>query len=232
MLYSFVIKNQFFAIIKIEEVYAKNISTVDTTDTMDMNATCCILPLSVYTDSEYNTLRRSYLILIGNLLQEHMIDDDISVNMDTVIDIEKSCYDDAVASATQELLVASFENLHFTYLYRTKISRITKRLDIDSEVGHSLEDGDFAFRLLNGHLNPKTISLLSNYELSPHRNKHLIDELDTRMTIKGFQRTSSLYRCPKCRHNETTVRSQQMRSLDESETLVITCTFCSHKWFN
>lgn len=199
---------------------------------MDMNTTCCVLPVSVYTDPSYNSLRRSYLILIGNLLQEHMVDQDISEKMDLVIDIEQSCYDDAITTANQELLTASFDNVQFTYLYRTKISRITKRLDVDSEVGHSFEDEDFARKLLSGELHAKTISLRSNYELSPHRNKHLIEELDTRMTVKGFQRTSSLYRCPKCRHNETTVRSQQMRSLDESETLVITCTFCSHKWFS
>ncbi|KAE9274875.1 hypothetical protein PR003_g29487 [Phytophthora rubi] len=44
-------------------------------------------------------------------------------------------------------------------------------------------------------------------------------------------KTSTLYCCRQCGRKETAERSAQMRSLDEGETLIITCTWCSYKWF-
>lgn len=196
-----------------------------------MNTPCenFVLPLSVYTDPEYNQLRRAYLLLIAALIEPHLMDQDINNYCNTIIGIEQSCYSHAVEIADYELLLPDFGSAAFEQLYRTRITRITKNLDIQSEVG----DDYLVTAIIDGNIDIPSISKLLPEELSPSKNVKLIEELNARRTQKISVKVSTMYRCPQkgCGKNETTVRSAQMRSLDEGETLIITCIFCSHKWF-
>lgn len=187
-----------------------------------------VLPTSVYEDARYNRIRRGYLILIASLINEYLIDSNINDHVDMIIAIERSCFDHSVEVAEYELLSADFKVPAFQQLYRTKVIRITKNLDVNSEVG----DEYLASSLLDGNIDPSTVSKLDSKELSPRRTAKLIDNLESRMNQKATLKTSTLYRCRQCGHKETTIRSQQMRAADESETLVINCVFCGYKWFN
>ena len=187
-----------------------------------------ILPEEVYTDESYTDLRRGYLLLIASLLAEYLIDSDINDHTSLVLDIERSCFQDAVAIAEQELLQVGFEHRQFEQLYRSRVMRITKNLDSNSEVG----DEYLAMALLSGAISAGTVSQLAARDLSPDRNEALFEQLSSRLRQKLSVKTSSLYKCRQCGHRETTVRSIQMRSLDEPSTLIITCQFCGHKWFS
>lgn len=187
-----------------------------------------VLPISVYENELYNDLRRGYLLLIASLLEEYLIEGDINDHCNMIIAIEKSCYDHAVEIAEYELLNPDFVISAFEHLYRTRVMRITKNLDINSEVG----DEHLATCLLSGVIDPIKISKLDNKELSPLHNMKLINQLNERLNQKITLKTSSLYRCRQCGHKETTIRSVQMRALDEGESLIISCTFCGYKWFN
>lgn len=187
-----------------------------------------VLPLNVYEDATYNDLRRGYLLLIASLLEEYLIEGEINDHTEMVLAIEKSCFDHAVELADYELLLPDFSTPAFEQLYRTKVVRITRNLDCNSEVG----DEHLATSLFDGVINPAMVSRLENQDLSPLRNQKLLDMLNTRLNQKMSVKTSSLYRCKQCGHKETTVRSVQMRSLDEGESLVIQCAFCHYKWFN
>ncbi len=187
------------------------------------------LPLSVYEDETYNKLRRGYIILIASFFKYFIEqDDDIKNYETTIINIEKSCYEDALDIAEQELLPKSFDCSAFEYLYRTRVMRITKNLDINSEV----HDNHLIEGLMNGTIDALTVSKLENKDLSPSKNNDLLEELNTRLNQEVKLKTSSLYRCNKCGHKETTIQIRQMRSLDEASTLIITCTFCHYKWFS
>ncbi len=186
-----------------------------------------VLPISTYTDDEYNQLRRAYLILIAKLLEAHLIDQDINEHLETILSIEHSCYDHAVEIAEYELLLPDFDCAQFEQLYRTCITRITKNMDIHSEVG----DDYLATAILDGTVDVGSISKLPPEMLSPSQNAELIEYLTARRTQKASVKVSTDYQCRKCFKRETTMRSMQIRSLDEGETLVITCTFCSFKWF-
>ena len=105
-----------------------------------------VLPVSTYQDESYNDLRRGYLILIASLLKTYLIEGEINDHIDMVIAIEKSCYDHSVEIAEYELLNVDFGNYAFEHLYRTRIMRITKNLDWESEVG----DEYLATGLLDG----------------------------------------------------------------------------------
>lgn len=187
-----------------------------------------VLPLAVYEDSLYNDLRRGYLLLIASLLEEYVIEGDINDHIDMIIDIEKSCYDHAVEIAEYELLSPAFGILKFEQLYRVRVIRITKYLDVNSEVG----DEYLATSLLDGSIDPKSISKLDSKDLSPLRNCKVIETLSTRLNQKVTLKTSTLYRCKQCGKKETTIRSAQMRSLDEPDTVIINCCYCGYKWYH
>ncbi len=186
-----------------------------------------VLPVSVYQNEEYNDLRRGYILLIASLIEEYLIDTTIDQHAEMIIAIEKSCYDDTIAIAEHEMLPKDFAYLPFEQLYRTRIMRITKNLDVNSEVG----DEHLATGLLSGAIDPTTVSKLENKDLCPSRNEKILEEFSTRMNTSITLKTSSLYKCRQCGHKETTVRSMQMRSLDESQTIILCCTFCGYKWF-
>lgn len=185
-----------------------------------------VLPFDLYESDEYNQLRRAYILLIASLIEEHLVDKDINEYSDTIIGIEKSCYDHSVEIAEYEMLLPLMSNIQFEHLYRTRITRITKNLDINSEVG----DDHLINLIISKSIDVNNISKMSPEELSPSRNKQLLDKLTSRRNQKMSLKVSTLYFCKKCKKNETTVRSVQMRSLDEAESIVITCAFCSYMW--
>lgn len=187
-----------------------------------------VLPIELYQSNDYNKLRRAYLLLIASLIEKHLIEEDINNYLDTIIRIEKSCYDHSVEIADYEMLIPDFDNPHFEQLYRTRITRITKNLDIQSEVG----DDYLVGLILNKVIDVDNISKMKPEELSPSRNEQLLEQLTARRNQKMSVKVSTLYRCKQCGKKEATVRSVQMRALDESETLVLTCIFCGYKWFN
>lgn len=183
------------------------------------------LPLKTY-KNDYNKLRRAYIIIIANLIKEHLLDQNINNYTDTIIDIEKSCYDHSIEIADYELLLPDFDNKQFEQLYRTKISRITKNLDINSEVAD-----DYLINLvIDRKIDIKNISKMTPEELSPAKNAKLLEELNTRREQKVQLKVSSDYMCPKCRKKQCLVRSVQTRALDEGSSFFATCAFCSHVW--
>lgn len=186
-----------------------------------------VLPVSVYQDKAYNKLRGAYMISIANFLNDYLIDEEINQHRDMILALEQSGYAHAVEVAENEVLPVDFDNPAFNHLYRTKLMRITKHLDISSEVG----DDHLASMLLDSKIDPLKVSKLANEDLSPCHNNQLIETLNTRRNQCTTLKTSTLYRCKKCNKKETTVRSVQMRSLDEGESIVVNCVFCGYKWF-
>jgi DNA-directed RNA polymerase subunit M/transcription elongation factor TFIIS len=187
-----------------------------------------VLPIEVYQDSTYNDLRRGYILLVASLIEEYLIDTEINDHSAMIIAVEKSCFDHSIEIAEHELLTPDFDTPTFEQLYRTRVMRITKNLDINSEVG----DEHLAMCLLGGIINPMRVSWLDNQEISPANNAKLVEKLSERLNQKVTLKTSSLYRCPKCGKRETTIRNAQMRSLDEGESAIIQCQYCHYKWFN
>ncbi|KAE9118785.1 hypothetical protein PF001_g9654 [Phytophthora fragariae] len=100
-------------------------------------------------------------------------------------------------------------------------------LDINSKVG----DEHLALGPPGGIIDPTTVSKLDNKDLSPKHNVKLLEEHISHLNQKMLMKTSTLYCCRQCGRKKTAERSAQMRSLDEGETLIITCTWCSYKWF-
>jgi DNA-directed RNA polymerase subunit M/transcription elongation factor TFIIS len=194
---------------------------------MDQLSLKFVIPYELYNDKDYNNLRLGYLLLIADIIQKYLIDtNSILEYTNDIITIEKSCYLHALEDADKNIIIPSFDNESFEHLYRSKITRITKNMDIESEVN----DCYLIEAIIYKQLDLSKISWLKSEELSPKHNELLLRRLNERMQKKITMKTTSLYRCKKCGSNSCCARSVQLRSLDEGQSISIFCTNCSHHW--
>ncbi len=189
------------------------------------------IPVELYKNENYNKLRRGYLLLIAALLNNAIPDGTIRMYMNDIIQIELSCYDSSIEFANLNMIIPSFDNCVFEDLYRSKIIRITKNLDIKSEVN----DNYLLKMIIDRKLDLSKIADMKSEELSPKHNEILLKKLEARKNQKLTYKVSSFYRCHKCKIPNTVVISEkQMRSLDEASSIICHCEpsvgGCGYRW--
>jgi DNA-directed RNA polymerase subunit M/transcription elongation factor TFIIS len=188
------------------------------------------IPFSLYENKEYNSLRRSYLVLLSSILDKLLTKFNIPYKSyrlkDEIIQIELSCYNHTLEEAEYYSVIKDWNCPMFELLYRCKITRITKNLDYLSEV----QDTHLFFLILNKKVDLDRISYLKSEELSPKSSEIIIKNLKERKEQKLSYKTTSLYKCPKCKKNECMIRMVQLRSLDEGENISLRCIYCHHAW--
>lgn len=81
-----------------------------------------------------------------------------------------------------------------------------------------------------GVLDLKNIGYMTSIQLNPYINQIYLTELAIRslQTIKN--KFSNLHTCPECGGNKSVEKPIQTRSLDEGQTLFITCQQCNYTW--
>lgn len=88
-----------------------------------------------------------------------------------------------------------------------------------------------SFSLLDfGMVDPEKITLLSGVQMNEGINKEYQDQIATRNAQVLQVRYSEMYKCPQCRARKTHETSNQVRSLDECNTVHLTCLNCKHRW--
>jgi len=187
-----------------------------------------VIPITLYIDNNYNKSRRVILLLIANILEKKRIfklkNKEIQDNI--IISIEKSCYEETIKKADELLIYQSWDNEKFSYLYYLYSNKVTKNLDSESEV-----QSDYLINLiLSESVDITKIASMSSEELCPEKSKNIKESLDKRNNQKINIKTSTLYKCKNCGKKEVTIKSVQIRALDEAASLSITCVFCQYNW--
>jgi len=189
-----------------------------------------IIPLSFYKKKEYNKIRMSYLIILSSIFDYMLEKFDYPYKSyrltDTILQIESSCYRHTLEEADRYLIIKDWNHQIFEDLYRSKITRITKNLDEQSEV----KDSHLFFLIIDKNIDIGNISYLKSEDLSPKSSEIIIRNLKARKEQKLTYKTTSLYKCPKCKKNECMIRMVQLRSLDEGENISLRCVYCHHAW--
>lgn len=191
------------------------------------------IPVSIHSDSEYTILRKEYLILLARIFGEMLslypkkhYPKNTHLLTDCILGIEQSCYQHTLETCDSLLILKNWNDPRFNDVYRCKITRITKNLDASSEV----KDIYLFHAIMNRDIDVYTISYLRSDKLSPKRSEFIIRNLQARMEQKLTYKTTKLYKCPKCKKNECTIRMVQLRSLDEGENASLRCIYCHHAW--
>lgn len=144
----------------------------------------------------------------------------------TIIEIEKSCYNETVKKSEELLIYKSWDNEKFIYLYQLYCNKITKNLDEESEV----KSNYLINQIIDNKIDIAKIASLSSEDLCPDKSVNIKNTLKLRNEQKLNYKTSTLYKCKNCGKKEVKIQEYQGRSLDEGSNLSLTCNFCNYNW--
>lgn len=190
-----------------------------------LNALPFTLDASVY--STVSRQRRTIMIMMGSVLDQYADFKRLPREEQSmwVEEIESSCFDKAMDKAKEDRIYVDWENPRFMYSYQLICSRVSKNLDLASEVSN-----DWLFKqLFSGNIERGEIASLSSEQLTD-RSNNIQDMIAFRRKQKLNYKTSTLYTCKNCKAKKCTVRTQQMRSLDEGFTIICNCTVCGYRF--
>jgi len=186
------------------------------------------LPIKLYTDEEYNIIRRKIILLLAELLEENkeFKKKDKEEQDNIIIGIEQSCYNASIKKSNELLIYINWENSKFNYLYQLFCNKVTKNIDPNSEV----KDDYLINQIINNEIDILTIADLPSDKLCPNKSNDIKQNLRIRNQQKLNYKTSTLYVCRNCGKRETQIKEYQGKSLDEGSNLSLTCLFCTFHW--
>jgi DNA-directed RNA polymerase subunit M/transcription elongation factor TFIIS len=193
-----------------------------------VNSLRITLPVELYLDNEYTKERRRTLLLFGELLDDSKDFKKLpfSEQLSALISIELSCFNKVIAKCKEDAIYVDWSNPNFTYLYSLICSRVSKNLDASAEV-----DSDYLVKgLSDKSVEASGLGEMSSEELCPGSVSAIINQLNTRRSQKLKQKTTNMYTCRNCKGRECTIRTQQMRSLDEGFTIILNCVNCGFRF--
>lgn len=144
-------------------------------------------------------------------------------------DFEIGIYNWCINYADKHKVVKSWSNQKFLNLYiekaRSNISNIDKNSYIENE--------RLLKRLNEKEFLPHDIAFMKPQNIFPERWTDILD-----LYLKRYENAyenrvvamTDMYRCGKCKKNETVYHEIQSRSADESATIHIRCINCGNGW--
>lgn len=144
------------------------------------------------------------------------------------VKIERSIYNHTCRWCTENNIEAYEDSWEVINFYNEKVYNICVNLDPESEL-----NGGKSYlmdKLINGELKPKELITLTTEQLNPDKNKKLIELINTKKQQKIVEKTTDIYKCPKCKERETVAREVQLNGLDEATHTHVRCVKCQHEW--
>jgi DNA-directed RNA polymerase subunit M/transcription elongation factor TFIIS len=144
-------------------------------------------------------------------------------------DLEIGIFNWAIDFAEANRVIRSWRDDRFVAIYKNKARSVIANVDPDSYVGNDA----LLQRLVDGEFRPHDIPYMKCEDVFPERWKDILDmkvkQEYNLLHMKQVAKTT-LYRCSKCKGNQTTYTEMQVRSADEPMTLFVRCISCSHTW--
>ena len=140
--------------------------------------------------------------------------------------IEIGCLNTSINKANRYNIRPIWENEQFVLLYHSICYRVSINLDEYS----LLQSPYLKSKILSSEFNLYNVSSMTSLQLCPHKNQKIKNKVNKRNNINITLKYSEIYRCKKCKRNQTTTERRYNRSLDEGVNLTITCTFCGYQW--
>ena len=139
--------------------------------------------------------------------------------------IEMGCYNKAKSQAIENNINISWHNPMFISIYHMICYEISINLDKTSVINSNILHN----KLINNEVDPYQLAFIiakDNFS----KNRVIEDKINKRLNINITLKYSELYKCRKCKKNQTTLERRYNRSLDEGVNLTVTCDFCGFQW--
>ncbi len=186
-----------------------------------------IIPLAFHTADDYNEIRAMVMERIHGCLWRYrkfqLYDKDMREEM--VISLERSCLNRTIDLADEKHIYKDWTDNGFLNIYARETNRVISHLDDDILDCHTI-----IMRLLNDELDPNVIAYMTSKELMPEKTAAIEYIINIRNNQKIQGKTSTMYKCPKCGHRESSIRETQLRSLDEGANILAACHNCTFSW--
>ena len=203
------------------------------------------LSIKYYENDAFNTIRRCKLILFSHCLGDNkiiqnklnsQINQQPKINNTQQIEplnkeqivkyLERGCLNRAIEKAKTYNIRCVWTNEKFINLYHSICYKVACNIDPESSV-----KSDYIIKkIINNEVNLNQVANMTSKELCPKKYEVYDEKINKRTNLERKIKYSELYRCRKCKRNQTTTERRYCRSLDEGVDLTINCVFCGHSW--
>lgn len=178
-----------------------------------------------------NKSRNKIITLFLDLLKnshDYFINHNEKTN-EIVKKIENSCYEAVLKDNFQILNNFDTDEDYnmFIELYSIRCGIIYNIIDPNSDISKSnnlLIIND----IIDEKINIDEIGYKSEKELCPQSFKKEMDEINLRTEQVLESKSSSIFKCPKCKERKVSYKEVQLRSIDEAPDYICTCLHCKH----
>ncbi len=195
---------------------------------MSVNYPNAILLDIKFYSPEYNPYRRHKLLLLSDILgaDSRFEKLDYAKQTDIICKIEESCYERAIQEIALYSQDAEWDNKLFINIYGCICGLLMQNLDRSSDVGSPY----LLNQVLTNKIDLSSIANLKTDEMCPEKSQSIKKKLEDQSKVSFSIKTSTMYRCAKCKRNECVLERMQTRGLDELTNHRATCMFCQHTW--
>ena len=185
------------------------------------------LDMCFYGD-EYTDIRRKTVLALSRALDKHSEFKKLTFEEKTAIfrEFEKHCHEKTICSPEQTYLYADIDNFYDIFYETLTMQKI---MLLNPSYGYEFV-AEVSKRFLDKTFSIKEFVYCEIQELCSDLFEKEQRMLQERKEIKICVKTSSIYKCKKCKKNEVIIRDRQTRCLDEASSEIICCTNCGYTW--
>jgi transcription elongation factor S-II len=113
--------------------------------------------------------------------------------------------------------------------YKEKCIELYQNLNPES----SIKNNNLYMRIITNHISIINLPQLTPQELFPENWEKLLEKTKATSEFLKTNKKISItdqFKCGRCKKQECTYYTLQIRSADEPSTIFITCVNCGHKW--
>jgi len=176
----------------------------------------------------YNKIRRSKLILFGSVLSSYNTYANWPPKQRTELlrRLERACYNRTIDTAHSENVLSSWESSLFCDIYHS----ICYKISVNLEPTGLVCNPNLARNILNDLISVKSLPAMSSPDMFPEMYVKVRMRIEASKNAKQAIKTTTMYRCGRCKKNECTFKSLQNRSLDECNNYEVTCVNCGNEF--
>ncbi len=177
----------------------------------------------------YNINRRAKLSMFSSVLKQHnqILNYTVDKRFELVEKIEQACLNYTNEKAYDENIPLEWTNELYVYIYSITCAKISSNLSTTNTVNNK-----YLIQLIIN--NPDIIPDLPRYsslDLYPEKYSELINKIEISKSVTHTVKKSVLYTCRRCYKKECTYVNIQNKSLDEGNSIYVTCANCGLEFF-
>ena len=149
----------------------------------------------------------------------------LNVKMNNIVacnNLEKGIFNYAIKEANRCKVVKKWDNKFFVQIYLDHLKSILANLT-----------AEWIEKINNGTIKAHTVAFMTHQEFNHAKWAELIDiksKRDKNRFEVNMAAATDTFTCRKCKKNQCTYYTQQVRSADEPSTIFVMCLNCGNRW--